>query len=84
MLRSHPDLERALIDEIARRKYTRIILEFDPSSPEGRGMYEFAHFGHSVIAAIEAHYMLEIQALPNAFVFAPRPASSKVDLIRRY
>ena len=84
VLRSHPDLERALIDEIARRKYTRIILEFDPNSPAGRGMYEFAHFGHSVIAAIEAHYMLEIQALPNAFVFAPRPASSKVDLIPRY
>jgi hypothetical protein len=84
VLRAHPDLERALIDEIARRKYARIILEFDPNSPEGRGMYGFAHFGRPVIAAIEAHYVLEIQALPNAFVFAPRSPIPKVDLISRY
>ena len=64
--------------------YTRIILEFDPNSPDGRGMYGFAHFGRPVMAAIEAHYVLEIQSLPNAFVFAPRSAGSKVDLIRGY
>ena len=56
VLQSHPELERKLVDEIVRRKYTRIILEFDPKSTEGRGMYEFAHFGRPVIAAIEAHY----------------------------
>ena len=84
VLRSHPDLERTLVDEIARRRYTRIILEFDLNSPQGRGMYEFSHFGHTVIAAIEAHYVLEMAALPNAFVFAPRPAVPKVDLIPRY
>ena len=73
VFRSNPELERQFIDEIAQRKYTRVILEFDPSSPEGRGMYGFAHLGRTVIAAIESHYQLETQALPNAFVFAPRP-----------
>jgi hypothetical protein len=84
VFRSNPELERKLVDEIARRKYTRIILEFDPTSPEGRGMYEFAHFGRPVIAAIEAHYVLDVAALPNAFVFAPRSSGPTVDLPRRY
>ena len=47
-------------------------------------MYEFSHFGRPVIAAIETHYVLETAALPNAFVFVPRAADPKVDLIRRY
>jgi hypothetical protein len=84
VLRSHPDLERRLVQEIAERKFGRIILEFDPRSPEGRRMYESAHLGRPVIDAIEAYYVVEDAALSNAFVFAPRPAVAAVDTTRRY
>ena len=84
VLRANPELERKFVDEIVRRKYSRVILEFDPNSPEGRGMYGFAHFGRAVIAAVEAHYVFEVSPLPNAFVFVPRSADPKVDLIWRY
>jgi hypothetical protein len=47
-------------------------------------MYEFAHFGRSVVTAIEANYELAEQSLPNGFVFRPRGPSAKVDTPRSY
>ena len=72
VFRAEPGIEQKLIDEIRRHKYGGIVLEFDPASPEGRRMYENAHFGSRVIAAIASAYRLETQPLPNAFVFVPR------------
>jgi hypothetical protein len=91
VLRSHPAIETQLVDEIRRRKYSAIILEFDLSSKKGRGMYDFAHLGASVIAAVEANYRLDEQPLANAFVFTPRAPGAvadarpaKVDRLRTY
>ena len=91
VIHSHPEIEARLIEEIRRRKYGAIILEFDPASKEGRGMYGFAHFGESVISAVEANYRLDEQPIPNGFVFTPRaPAAAanrqplRVDMPRTY
>jgi hypothetical protein len=91
VLHSHPQIEMQLIEEIRRRKYSAIILEFDPKSKEGLGMYGFVHFGESVISAVEANYRLDEQPLPNAFVFTPRAPGAaanakpaRVDMPRAY
>jgi len=83
VLRSHEEIERRLVAEIAQRRYSAIILEFDPESAEGRGMYENAHFGARVIAAIRSSYALDRQVLPNAFLFVPA-TPTKVDRARMY
>lgn len=84
VMASHPEIEQLFVDEIARRKYTAIVLEFDPSSQQGRGVYAFSHLGATAIRAIETHYRFDRAALPNALVFVPRSAAQLVDTPRRY
>jgi hypothetical protein len=72
VMRSRPELERELIETIAARRYSLVILEFDPESPQGRRIYAATHFGADVIAAIEANYRLDERMLPNAFILVPR------------
>lgn len=84
VMATHPEIGRLFVDEIARRKYTAIVLEFDPASEQGRGVYAFSHLGANAIRAIETHYRLDHQGLPNAFVFVPRQTSPGVDTPRRY
>jgi len=76
VLREHPEIESRLVAEIEARHYRGIVLEFDPSSREGEAMYGFSHFSPRVIAAVRAHYRLEIPGQSIGFVFVPRTDQS--------
>jgi hypothetical protein len=72
VFRARPDIERDLLDRIARREFSLVILEFDPATVHGRGMYDNQHFSRAVYSALERSYRFDDQVLPNAFVFVPR------------
>jgi hypothetical protein len=84
VFRARPEIERQLIDQITQRRYSAILLEFDPLSAEGRRMYGFAHFSMPVIAAIRSYYQPHRLTTTEVFVFVPRTASTSVDSPGRY
>jgi hypothetical protein len=72
LARARPDLERDLVTRIRNREFPFVILEFNPTSPEGLRMYGFAHLTPQVVQAILDSYRLESSPLENALVYVPR------------
>jgi len=69
---SRPDLESVLLNEVRTHRYSAVILEFDPSSREGRGVYDNLHFGPTVMRAILEGYRLEEPPSGGPWVYLPR------------
>ena len=69
---SRPDLESVLLNEIRTHRYSAVILELDPSSRKGRGVYDNLHFGPTVMRAILEGYRLEEPPSVGPWVYLPR------------
>ena len=66
-----PDILADLLSKLDRRFFPFVVLEHDPDSPEGAGLYAGLHLGPAVIARVKANYRLD-RAIGSSRVYIPR------------
>ena len=72
VMQSRQDIERDLSGRVERRMFPMVILQFDPTTPIGRGYYPHVNFGWPFMEKILANYRLESHPLTDVYIYVPR------------
>jgi hypothetical protein len=68
---THPDLAIDFWGKMNHRGFSAIVLQFDPSSAEGKAWYTGTHFGGEFLHDLQANYSLD-RTVGQMWVFAPK------------
>ena len=68
---THPDLAIDFWEKMNHRGFSAIVLQFDPSSAEGKAWYTGTHFGGEFLRDLAANYSLD-RTVGQMWVFTPK------------
>jgi hypothetical protein len=72
VLMNRPDASAALLRQVERRAFTRVLLLQDPESRRGRGWYEYTQLGWPLASAILGNYRYQ-ETKAGIRVYVPKP-----------
>jgi hypothetical protein len=72
VMMSRPDIARDLEARLDARYFSSVILQVDPTSERGRGLYENVHFGPAVAARILANYRFDSHPDSDVWIYVPK------------
>jgi hypothetical protein len=72
VMMSRPDIARDLEARLDARYFSSVILQTDPTSVRGRGLYENLHFGPAVASRIVANYRFDSHPASDVWIYVPK------------